>query len=182
MGLISTGITEIIAVTENNAAPIGIIQREGQCPKLLLFKGTKTEQNVRKFGWITANFVSDSYLYPYYAFNDVKEDELAHDGTYQYLKEADAYAIFTASVVNETNETYLIDLTLVKEVILHPGIRSVNRGFGAVIDASVHATRYIIHPSKELEEKMRYDFELVRKCGGEREQQAVQLIREVCNL
>ncbi|HJJ45413.1 MAG TPA: DUF447 family protein, partial [Methanocorpusculum sp.] len=49
LGLVSEGITEVIAVTKDNAAPIGIIQREGQCPKLILFKGSKTEENIRKY-------------------------------------------------------------------------------------------------------------------------------------
>jgi len=182
LGLISEGITEIIAVTEKNAAPIGIIQRENMCPKLILYKGSNTEKNIRKCGWMTANFVSDSYWYPYYAFRDVSAEELANDGEYQYLKTADAYIIFKATVTNETDKTYLIDLTPVKEITLHQGIRRVNRGFDAVIDASVHATRYIVSPTKELEEKMLYDFDLVKKCGGVREKQAVELIREVCHL
>ena len=65
MGLLSHGINEIIAVTKDNAAPIGIILRDGQCPKMILFKGSKTEENIRKYGWVTANFVSQASLYVY---------------------------------------------------------------------------------------------------------------------
>jgi len=183
LGLVLEGITEIIAVTKDNAAPIGIIQRPGKLPSLILFKGSKTEENIRKYGWLTANFVSDSYLYTEYACNDVKLSDLATDGQYQYLKSADAFIKYTAQVVHETDQTYLVELRDDgAEVVLHPGIRRVNRGFDAVIDATVHATRYIRTPTKELAERIAYDLILIRKCGGPREQQAGELIRSICNL
>ena len=182
MGLLDEGITEIIAVTKDNAAPIGIILREGQCPKLILFKGSKTEENIRRYGWMTANFVSDSLLYPKYAFSDAAPEELASDGEYQYLKAADAWILFKAEVTNETEATYLVDLTEVKTEILRPGIRRVNRGFDAVIDATVHATRYIRTEDPDLKEKILYDFDLIRKCGGKQEQEAKKILETVCRL
>lgn len=183
VGLISEGITEIIAVSGENAAPIGIIQRPGQKPYLILFKGSETERNVRSCGLLTANFVSDAYLYPYYAFNDAGIDDFELDGRFQYLKSADAYIKYTANVVHETEQTYRIELNQIgRDVILHPGIRRVNRGFDAVIDAAVHATRYVKYPTPELAEKILYDLDLIRKCGSEREFAAGILIRTVCKL
>ena len=183
LGLVTEGITEIIAVTKDNAAPIGFILRPGKLPSMILFKGSKTEENIRTYGWVTANFVSDSYLYAEYAFNDVKVEDLAVDGTCQYLKAADAYIRYTATVVHETEQTYLVELSPDgAEVILHPGIRRVSRGFDAVIDATVHATRYIRTPTQELADRIAYDFGLIRKCGGPREQQAAELLRSVCRL
>ncbi|HJJ36195.1 MAG TPA: DUF447 family protein [Methanocorpusculum sp.] len=177
------GITEIIAVTKDNAAPIGIIQRPGKLPSLILFKGSKTEENIRRHGWVTANFVSDSYLYADYAFNDVKHEDLAEDGTYQYLKSADAYVRYTTRIVHETDQTYMIELEQDgDEIVLRPGIRRVNRGFDAVIDATVHATRYIRTHDQELADRLAYDFDLIRKCGGPREQQAADLLRSICGL
>ena len=183
MGLVTEGITEIIAVTKDNAAPIGIILREGQCPKLILFKGSKTEQNIRRYGWMSANFVSDVYLYPKYAFSDARADELVEENGYQRLADADAYIIYKASVVHETEKTYMVDLTPISdEVIVNPHVRRVNRGFDAVIDATVHATRYVINHSPELLERITYDLDLVRKCGGKREIEAASLIENVCRL
>ncbi|HJJ47298.1 MAG TPA: DUF447 family protein [Methanocorpusculum sp.] len=182
MGLLEEGITEIIAVTKDNAAPIGIILREGQAPKLILFKGSKTEENIRQYGWMTANFVSDSLSYPKYAFSDVLSEELASDGECQYLKSADAWILFKAEVTNETDETYLVKLTEVKEEILRPGIRRVNRGFDAVIDATVHATRYVRTEAPDLKERILYDLNLIRKCGGKQEQKAKKIIETVCKL
>lgn len=181
LGLVSEGITEVIAVTKDNAAPIGIIQREGQGPKLILFKGSKTEENIRKYGWVTANFVSDAYVYAKYAFYDAAPEELTKAGAFQRLSAADAYIPYHASVVHETENTYLVDLTPAgEEVIISPGVRRVNRGFDAVVDASVHATRYVRTHSEELAERIRYDLALIRKCGGCREQEAAELLRGVC--
>ncbi|HJJ30759.1 MAG TPA: DUF447 family protein [Methanocorpusculum sp.] len=183
LGLVTEGITEVIAVTKDNAAPIGIILREGQCPKMILFKGSKTEENIRRYGWVSANFVSDVYLYPKYAFSDAEPDELVPAGAYQRLKAADAYIIYRASVVHETEQTYMVDLTPAgDEVILHPQVRRVNRGFDAVLDATVHATRYAAHHDAVLLERIRYDLDLVRKCGGRREIEAAALISSVCGL
>lgn len=182
MGLLSVGINEIIAVTKDNAAPIGIILREGQCPKMILFKGSKTEENIRKYGWVTANFVSQASFYARYAFEDVSPAELTADGDMQRLVSADAWIGFSAEVVNETEQTYLVDLTPVSETVLTPGVRRVNRGFDAVIDATVHATRYVFNHSEELRERICYDFELIRKCGGPDEQEAKELLAKVCGI
>ena len=182
MGLLSPGINEIIAVTMDNAAPIGIILRDGQCPKMILFKGSKTEENIRKYGWVTANFVSRASLYARYAFSDVEPSELAAEGDMQRLREADAWVGFRAEVTHETEQTYMVDLTPVSESILTPNIRRVNRGFDAVIDATVHATRYVFNHSEDLKQKILYDFELIRKCGGEDEFAAKKILAEVCKI
>ena len=182
MGLLSPGINEIIAVTKDNAAPIGIILRDGQCPKMILFKGSKTEENIRKYGWVTANFVSRASLYARYAFSDVELSELTAEGDMQRLREADAWIGFRAEVTHETEQTYMVDLTSVSESILTPNIRRVNRGFDAVIDATVHATRYVFNHSEDLKQKILYDFELIRKCGGEDEFAAKKILAEVCKI
>ena len=182
MGLLSPGINEIIAVTKDNAAPIGIILRDGQCPKMILFKGSKTEENIRKYGWVTANFVSRASLYARYAFSDVELSELTAEGDMQRLREADAWIGFRAEVTHETEQTYMVDLTPISEFILTPNIRRVNRGFDAVIDATVHATRYVFNHSEDLKQKILYDFELIRKCGGEDEFAAKKILAEVCKI
>ncbi|HJK15700.1 MAG TPA: DUF447 family protein, partial [Methanocorpusculum sp.] len=46
MGLLTEGITEVIAVTKDNAAPMGIIVKPGMSPRMILFKGSKTVENI----------------------------------------------------------------------------------------------------------------------------------------
>lgn len=184
MGLINEGITEVIAVTHNNAAPIGIILKHSQSPKMVLFKGSKTSENVKKYGWVTANFVSDSYLYPYYAFNDAQEDEMrsaVFSGVeMQVLRDADAFVAFEAEILNETESAYFAELTPVASEYLRSDLRPVNRGFNSVIDASVHATRYVMNKDAHLLELIKYHIDIVRKCGGKRDIEAADLICRVC--
>ena len=184
MGLLGEGITEVIAVTKDNAAPIGIIVRSGQTPKMILYKGSKTAENVLAHGWITANFVSDSYLYPLYAFSDVLLSDLRGifvGGTVmQHLVEADAWMGFLTHVVNETKDAYFVELEPVAAEYRRAELRPVNRGFNAVIDATVHATRYVRDKDPKQLELIFYHLDIVRKCGGVRDQEAAALIKKNC--
>lgn len=186
MGLLGQGITEVIAVTKDNAAPIGVIVRAGQYPKMILYKGSKTAENVAKYGWVTANFVSDSYLYPLYAFSDVAKHDLRKvfvgGKVMQLLSEADAWMAFTARVVNETKEMLFVELEPAGAEYYRDQLRPVNRGFNSVIDATVHATRYVMDHDPKLRELIEYHLDVVRKCGGVRDLEAGEFIREVCGL
>ena len=186
MGLLSEGITEVIAVTKDNAAPIGIIVKPGRSPKMILYKGSKTAENVVKYGWVTANFVSDAYLYTQYAFTDVQAENLrpvfVGGSVMQILVESDAWMAFRTRVVNETKDAYYIELVPVASEFVRDQIRPVNRGFNSVIDATVHATRYVITHDGELLKMILYHLDIVRKCGGQREQEAAELIKKVCGI
>lgn len=187
MGLLSEGITEVIAVTKDNAAPIGIITKPGQkTPKMILFKGSKTSENVKKYGWVTANFVSDCYLYPFYAFSDVEKSDLRNAAIgkhmMQILHSADAWMGFEAEIVNETDNTYFVSLEPVASEYIRDDLRPINRGFNSVIDATVHATRYVMNSDAELLKLIRYHLDIAKKCGGARELEACALIEKVCKI
>lgn len=187
MGLLGEGITEIIAVTKDNAAPIGIISKPGQTtPKMILFKGSKTSENVKKYGWVTANFVSDCYLYPQYAFSDVDISDLRSVAVgkdmMQILTSADAWMGFEAEIVNETDNTYFVSLEPVASEYIRDDLRPVSRGFNAVIEATVHATRYVLNHDAGLLKLIEYNLDIAKKCGGLREFESCDLIRKVCGL
>ncbi|MDR3102623.1 MAG: DUF447 family protein [Methanocalculaceae archaeon] len=186
MGLLNEGITEVIAVTENNAAPIGIIVRPGMPPRLVLFKGSRTTENILRYGWVTANFVSDCYLYPQYAFSDAAATDLmrvfAGGIMMQRLAAADAWIAFQTTVLHETEETYYIDLLPVVSEYVCKELRPVNRGFNSVIDCTVHATRYVYNPEERLHGLIEYHLEIIAKCGGPRERKAGRYLREICGL
>jgi hypothetical protein len=55
---------------------------------------------------------------------------------------------------------------------MHP----VNRGFNSIIDATVHATRYKINRDPHLKKLIDYHAGIVRKCGGKRELEALELL------
>ncbi len=82
-------------------------------------------------------------------------------------------------MIGESSEAYSILLTPLREEVLVRSIRPVNRGFNAIIEAAVHATRYIMNRDPKLEWLIRHHLALARKCGGEREKEAIVLLKKI---
>lgn len=179
MGLLTEGINEVIATTRFNAAPIGIICRDGEL-RMMLFHGSHTAANVGRDGWVVANFVYDPVLYVRCAFEDLSEDEFVGEDAgglaVQRLKDAEAWAAFDARVTARGPEAMTVALTprteQVRALVLHP----VNRGFSGVIEATVHATRYVRTGDAWLRTLIEHHAALVRRCGGRREWEAIELL------
>ncbi|MEI7856997.1 MAG: DUF447 domain-containing protein [Methanomicrobiales archaeon] len=181
MGLLKTGINEVIATTEFNAAPMGIIVRDGVA-RMVLFSGSHTAANVEKNGWLVANFVYDPILYVKTAFEDIAQDKFAEEtinGKKMHrLRDADAWAAFTVTIDKKTSEALMVTLTLQKEIIERVSVHPVNRGFNSIIDITVHATRYRLNRDPELKKQIGYHASIVRKCGGTRELAALDLLMQ----
>lgn len=192
--IIAGGINEVIAVTFDgsgraNAAPIGIINRSGRS-RLVLFRGTHTLENVLGNGIFCANIVHDPVIYVKTAFEDIGSEEFAEDFAensadadgcglrFYRMKSAESYVLFKAVKTGESAESCIFELDFVSEKVIAPSVHPFNRGFAAVIDATVHATRYVISHSAELKELIDYDISIARKCGGERETEAVRMLLE----
>jgi uncharacterized protein len=179
MGLLKPGINEVIATTARNAAPIGIHFRDNRI-YMILFKGSHTFENIQRDGWVVANFVQDPILYVRTAFEDLPPesfiDETIGDLTMQRLNGADAWAAFTASIERTTPESIIVALSLRKEIIEDLVFHPVNRGFGNLIDATVHATRYGENRDPALKQLSDYHAGIIRKCGGKRELAALDLL------
>jgi hypothetical protein len=127
-----------------------------------------------------ANFIHDPVLYVRTAFSDLPPDffirENAGARTVQRLDGADAWASFSASIEKKTGEVMRVNLTLETEIIEKVAIHPVNRGFGSIIDATVHATRYRLTRDPELARLIDYHVSIVRKCGGKQELAALELL------
>ena len=179
MGLLKPGINEVIATTAFNAAPMGIIFREGLA-RMVVFSGSHTAENIERNGWLVANFVFDPVLYVKTAFDDLSRDnfkeETVHGKAMQRLKNADAWAAFTTTIDKKTPEALMVTLTLEKEIIEGVSMHPVNRGFNSIIDMTVHATRYRINKDPLLKKQIDYQAGIVRKCGGKRELEALELL------
>lgn len=179
MGILKGGINEVIATTRNNAAPMGIHRRNGKTT-LVLFTGSHTLENVRKEGWVVANFTHDPVLYVRTAFGDLPEemftDEMVGGIAMQRLASADAWAAFTATIEHESPDSVVAVLTLIKELIREPVVHPVNRGFASVIDATVHATRYVKTRDADVQRLIEYHAGIIRKCGGKQELAALDLL------
>lgn len=179
MGLLKEGINEVIATTGFNAAPIGIHYRGGGAT-MVLFSGSHTAMNVEREGWIVANFVYDPVLYVKTAFGDLSRDTFREEPVAGRrmcrLAGAEGWAAFTAKIEHRTNEAITISLTLEKEVLREMTLHPVNRGFNSLIDATVHATRYRLNRDPELRKLIDYHVTIIRKCGGRRELEALDLL------
>jgi hypothetical protein len=179
MGLLKGGINEVVATTRFNAAPMGIHYREGKV-SMVVFLGSNTAGNIERDGWIVANFVHDPVVYVRTAFEDLPQNSFIEEPvaqrTVMRLAGADAWAAFTTTITRKTTGTMMVHLSLEKEIIEDVVLQPVNRGFNNIIEATVHATRYKENRDPELKKLIDYHAGIVRKCGGKRETEALELL------
>ena len=164
-----------------NAAPVGIISR-GDGLKIVLFRGSHTLENVLNTKLFTANFVYDPVCYVKTAFEDLSadyfEEESFEDISYYRLKSADACILFKAELLAATSESCIFELFYLTEKVFDKRLRPVNRGFNCIIDAAVHATRYVMNHSPKLKAIIDYDMGIAKKCGGDKEHEALLLLKK----
>jgi hypothetical protein len=179
LGLLREGVNEVIATTSGNAAPMGIIVRAGE-PRMVVFRQSHTAGRIEEFGWVIANIIYDPVLFVRTAFEDLPPSffiSITVDGIpMQRLAGAEAYVAFRASVERRTTERLMVRLERLKEELVTPEVHPVNRGFSSVIEATVHATRYLIFRDPELRDWIDHHAAIVRKCGGPRDIEALQLL------
>lgn len=179
MGLLREGINEVIATTASNAAPMGIINRGGAL-HMVLFRGSHTARNVARDRWVVANFVFDPVLYVRTAFEDLPEDMFVEedvDGmTVHRLRDVEAWMAFSADVERSSDEALVVRLLSVHEETVGVRLHPVNRGFNSIVDATVHATRFVRTGDPHLKTLIDYHAGLVRKCGGPREWEALEIL------
>jgi len=179
MGLLGPGISEVIATTRQNAAPIGIHGRGGEL-SAVLYRGSHTEENVARDGWLVANVVNDPVTFVLTAFGDlppssfVPVPELGWDR----LASAEGYAACRAEVVRETPDAVKVRLSVVREEVVEARCLPINRGRCAVIEAAVHATRYRCNRDPGLYRLIRHHASVVRRCGGPDELEALRILEE----
>ncbi|KDE55263.1 DUF447 domain-containing protein [Methanoculleus sp. MH98A] len=179
MGLLTEGINEVIATTDHNAAPMGIINRNGSL-HMVLFRGSHTARNVGRDRRVVANFVFDPVIYVKTAFDDLPLDAFVSeeiDGTTVCrLRDAEAWAAFAADVERSGDESIIVRLSPLKEEVLGLRLHPVNRGFASIVEATVHATRYVRNRDPWLGRLIEHHSGLARKCGGAREREALELL------
>ncbi len=196
LGILGDGINEVIATTVNpltgipNAAPMGIICRNGRI-MMRLFHGTHTERNIRASGWVVANLTYDPMVYVESAFGDLSEDAFAEitEGEsglpmptpMQRLRTCEAWEAFTTTIVSDNPETLVVELTPVASAILDLQPHPHNRAFAGIIEATVHATRYVMTRDPALWAMIEQSAALVRKCGGKEHTEAFDVLLTYCH-
>ena len=178
---IHEGISEVIVTTLSkdgvpNAAPIGLHCKDGRL-YLRLFN-SKTLDNILARPVACANIVNEPVLFVRSALSDIEAEELELIGGFPVLKGALAWIRFDCKC-RKVGKISVVELTPVSGAIVRKTIKPVNRGFNAVIEASVDATRYVIFKEqKYLDSIGDYD-KLVKKCGGAREKEAMRMLYEL---
>ncbi|NLX49189.1 MAG: DUF447 family protein [Methanospirillum sp.] len=177
MGLLGPGISEVIATTRGNAAPVGVIRR-GDDLTAVLFRGSHTARNVVRDGWLVANVSHDPVVFVRTAFEDLPADAFVTVPAlgWDRLAAADGFAACRAEILRETSEAYLIGLTVEREEILEARCVPANRGRCAVLEAAVHATRFRQTGDPVLGRLIRHHASIIRRCGGPAELEALALL------
>jgi hypothetical protein len=179
MGLLQEGITEVIATTWQNAAPMGIIHRGGEY-RMVLFRGSHTAMNIERWGWVVANIVHDPVLLVRTAFSDLPAtafvEEVVEGFLVHRLPSAEAWVAFDAAIGHRARESLTAILSPMKEMVVSPAVHPVNRGYNSVIEAAVHGTRYLWSRDPELRKLIDHHRGLIRRCGGPAELEALGLL------
>lgn len=128
---------------------------------------------------MVANFVSDPLLYVKTAFDDLDASFFRPDEEAPVLAAAYAWVEFECTVLEKpTQKTALVKLLPMRSVVKQRPILPFNRAFYAVLEATIHATRYKTLKDPKYVECIAHYESIVRKCGGRRELEAFQLLKE----
>ena len=139
---------------------------------------TRTWRNFTERGGGVVQFVADPRTFVEAALTIHEVDE-------PVLPSADAWVevrveeLETRTEGDTTIRTWALEP--VDTAIERTGVRTINRGFGAVIDATVAASRLDVptYSTDVLLERLAYFADVVDRCGGPREREAFARIDEV---
>ncbi|MDD1723613.1 MAG: DUF447 family protein [Methanospirillum sp.] len=182
--ILQEGISEVIATTRYNAAPMGII-RKGEDFSLIIFKTSHTAENISRENRVVAHIVQDPELFVRAAFDDLSPDvfveDTAGDMEICRLKGVDNWIAFTACIKHETPEKVFVRLEPVHAEFSPVLPFPVRRGMNNLIEAAVHGTRYIISRDPALAELIRHHGDLVMRCGSQSEKGSLRLLYQYLN-
>lgn len=177
------GISETIVTTHQdwspNAAPMGIIRKQDTI-LIRIFKGSRTYQNVIAEDILVANITNDPVAFVKYTFSDVEPEELETVSSlgmeFYVLKAAQSWVAFECINTKVTPESLVAELKPLRGHVNTFRPKAVNRGLNAIIEATIHATRYKLHGEEKYLNLIKLYADIISKCGGDREKEALQLL------
>lgn len=195
---IGEGISEVIVTTQSvsgvpNAAPIGIItatnnnnskgkDKDENNYFAKLYKGSKTLSNVQETNKLAANVTDDAGPFVKATFEPLTETQFSLFNGFPVLKEANSWILFDCAFSEKTRETFIFRLTPLAVKTNRKEVKAINRGLNAVIEAAILATRYAITEGErdraEREKLMALYADIVEKCGGSREKEALKILQK----
>ncbi|MDO9097613.1 MAG: DUF447 family protein [Candidatus Methanoperedens sp.] len=181
---IREGISEVIFTTLSpdgipNAAPIGL-HRKGNRLFARIYN-SKTLDNIISKPMAAANIVYDPVLFVKSALSDIEAERFEYVDVFPVLKDAPGWILFNCKYKKGKNVS-VVELKPINGKITIRKLQPVNRGFNAVIEASIHATRYVVFKEQKHLERIEYYNTIVKKCGGAQEKEAMRLLYEAIGL
>ncbi len=175
---IREGIWEVIFTTISpeglpNAAPIGLHRKDGRL--FARIYNSKTLDNILSKPVAVANIVDDPVLFVQSSLSEIEPEGFEFADGFPVLKGAPGWIIFDCRY-KKGEEFSVVDLSPIRGKINTRKIQPVNRGFNAVIEAAIHATRYVLLKEQKYLDCIGYYNTIVRKCGGVREKEAMRML------
>ncbi len=184
---IMEGINEVIVTTKSiddlpNAAPIGLIRRNGKLT-VRVYNESHTCTNIKDTGLLAVNIVDDPVVFVQSALEDLDKDQFEFIETgiginFPVLASSNGWVIFKAGIT-EGDIATTAELQFIAGNIKSMGIRPINRGFNAVIEAAIYATRYKVFSDETILSKIKSYENVINKCGGRSEKEAYSLINKL---
>ncbi|QDX41707.1 DUF447 domain-containing protein [Salarchaeum sp. JOR-1] len=189
------GVTETVVTTRGpnemwNAAALGVHaprsdedgasdgRASAESPATATTWGrTRTRGNFERRGEGYVQFTTDPVLFVEAALS-------IHETDAPVLDAADAWARVTVERLasGESGGTEWVEWALrpVETDVLRESVAATNRGYYAVVEATVAASRLDVPAYEEaaLRERLDYFADVVARCGGEREREAMALVAE----
>ncbi len=170
------GINEVIAITffsngKPNTAPIGVIVEGYKRAKVRLFP-SHTRENVERGGRLWINVIWDPMVWVLSTFEDLSEDWFSSLSP-PIIRDALAWCEFRCRKVRDGNPAEF-ELRLRSGDVIERRVRAINRGFNALIEALVCATRLNLNP--KLRDRIEDLSALVKKCGDKRTREAFEIL------
>jgi hypothetical protein len=174
------GVTESIVATLGpnekwNFAALGL--HAGEPVTARTWGRTRTRRNFHEEGGGVVQFLCDPVVFA--------ESALAvHERRSPVHPSADAWARVTVESVNVDEsggtECEQWELVPVEAAVENRTVPTTNRGYGALIEATVAASRLDVptYDTDTLRERLDYFADVVETCGGEREREALSSIAE----
>ncbi|MFB6269749.1 MAG: DUF447 domain-containing protein [Halobacterium sp.] len=177
------GVTETVVTTLGpndrwNVAALGVHAPEGDGPaRATTWGNTRTRRNFHRQGGGYVQFVADPVVFADATLSIREEPEPVLDAADAWA-EVDAEHVGTDDEGGTRREHW--ELRPVDSAVVDERPHTVNRGFNAVVEATVAASRLDVpaYDADTLRERLRYFEDVARTCGGDREREAIERVRE----
>ena len=158
---------------------MGIIRKQDTV-LIRLFKGSRTYQNILAENFLVANITNDPVAFVRYAFSDVQPEDIETISSpgreFPVLKAAQSWVAFECINTKMTHQTLVAELRPLRGHVRSFYPKAPNRGLSAIIEATIHATRYKINGEEKYIKLIDFYEDIINKCGGEREKEAIRLL------